>query len=90
MHNVSMKLPTIFSQLPLVCVPVTIRHREKEQRKCEREPGTLSEMNRGRARCSVPLACFAACGQSAQLECTFVVHPVCYFQLFLKAPVGLG
>lgn len=64
--------------------------RKRAEEVWERESGTLSEMNRGRARCSVPLACFAACGQSAQLECTFVVHPVCYFQLFLMAPVSLA
>lgn len=40
---------------------------------------TMSPMNRGYNRCSVPLACFAARGQSAQLEYSFVLHPVWLF-----------
>lgn len=32
---VPLKLPSIYSQLPLLCVPVTIRHGQKEQGKCD-------------------------------------------------------
>lgn len=58
--HVPLKLPSIYSQLPLLCVPVTIRHGQKEQGKCD----DVVDESRLQLN-SVPLACFAACGQSA-------------------------
>lgn len=51
---------------------------------------TTLPINPGYNRWPAPAMCLAACGQSTQPECTFVVHPVCYFRAVLNGSCQSG